>query len=518
MIESCEPKAFGFDTAKPIDVNRLFVMKSRILLCLAPLLMTINIHVTGQTLVTLSQKHIERINKLTSPQKKMARYRKYFKKDSVHCLHVAERHWKGTFDSLHSSDKKLQKVVSEFRDEAGDFVNSKVYRKVYMPWAMHEANQSLQFIDKHNLTLSENSRKILFSYFFDYFLKSTERPDLVHSLKSKFPGMEFPKQLEQKINSYDVVKRAGIDLSSIRTFDGFKSLSIASFSKTTESLSEAKANVLSGVMGLQSTAIDKISAKTPLASVKGQISRQDELTGIANKYTQQVKSPGDSNYLKNKAREQAEQLAAKYLSKNPQVIQGIQRKMSLLMKKYSIVPNSNDLSTAVKRTSLEGHTILEHLQVAGNFQVISLKPVSIDFAPQIGWKINSRFVIGVGGLYRKTFSDSLASIAPDVFGLKGFTSYEVLGSFFVAGEFARNSPSPKMAEESKRVWENALILGIGRKLSITPKLEMTLMAGYNLTYDLNDTVYSKPWVIRVGLRSSELAFINKRRIVPNLPN
>lgn len=160
-------------------------------------------------------------------------------------------------------------------------------------------------------------------------------------------------------------------------------------------------------------------------------------------------------------------------------------KLSLLMKKYSVVPNSNDLSSARKRTSLEGRTFRERLVIATNFQVISLDPVSIDFAPTIGYMFNKRFIAGLGATYRQKFgTDSIPALSPDVWGYKAFTSYDVLRNFFAYGEYERNSPGRESAEYgSNRIWKAAFLAGVGRKFAVHRKVDMTLIVGYNFLHE-----------------------------------
>lgn len=69
-----------------------------------------------------------------------------------------------------------------------------------------------------------------------------------------------------------------------------------------------------------------------------------------------------------------------------------------------------------------------------------------------------------------------------------------------------------MEDNSQRTWEKTFLLGVGHKMSIHPKVEMTLMVGYNFMHQHGDTFYPRPWVIRVGFQTSELAFLNKKKL------
>src|SRR5260370_36473550 len=130
-----------------------------------------------------------------------------------------------------------------------------------------------------------------------------------------------------------------------------------------------------------------------------------------------------------------------------------------------------DLSTAIKRTSLRGRTFKERIVLAANFQELSYKPIMVDFSPSAGYKFNSRFVVGMGGLYRQTFKDSAFRLSPQVIGYKVFSSYDVIKSLFAYAEFARNSPGLKVQDNrTERIWKNAMIAGIGKKFVIDPKI------------------------------------------------
>ena len=239
----------------------------------------------------------------------------------------------------------------------------------------------------------------------------------------------------------------------------------------------------------------------------------EALDANQNEYKQQFDQLQDSAYWKEQARKKAEEMALDYITENPALMKAAKTKMDLLMKKYSIVPNSNDLSTAVKRTSLQGKSFKERLYLAGNFQVLSLKPVSFDFSPMIGYRFNTRLVAGVGGNYRKTFGDvdSLSRFASDMLGYKAFVSYDVLRDFFAYTEFANNTTGAGQTESSfERIWSTSFLLGAGRKFAIHPKIEMTIVVLYNFTRKPGDTVYPSPWVVRFGFQLSELALLKRK--------
>jgi hypothetical protein len=214
----------------------------------------------------------------------------------------------------------------------------------------------------------------------------------------------------------------------------------------------------------------------------------------------------DTADAKAQLRKQGEEMASQYITGNP-AVQSLQKQMSRLMRKYSIVPNSNDLSTAVKRTSLADRSLKERLYIAGNFQTPSFNPLSVDFSPVIGYRFNSKFISGIGGTYRQSFGDSIPQITSAVVGYKIFSSYDLVNQFFAYAEIARNSPMAQNAEQTQeRIWHTAALLGIGRKFLIHPKVETTIVVSYNFLYERGNPIFSSPWAVRVGFQSSMLAF------------
>ena len=229
------------------------------------------------------------------------------------------------------------------------------------------------------------------------------------------------------------------------------------------------------------------------------------------KYNEQLQQLGDSAYLKQQAREKAERLAMEYLENNPAILKATQAKANALMKVYSYVPNSNDLSTAVKRTSLKGRTFKERLVLGGTFQIVTIKPFIVDFFPMIGYKIKSNWSAGVGGSVRLAASDNASNLMSESFGYKGFSSYDLIKNIFAFTEFNRNSTGRASVEEGGQVqWQSSWLLGAGKKISIYHKLDMTVLALYNFFHEPGDPLYPKPFTIRVGFQLSDTALLKRR--------
>ncbi|HMR56810.1 MAG TPA: hypothetical protein PKC10_05790, partial [Cyclobacteriaceae bacterium] len=304
--------------------------------------------------------------------------------------------------------------------------------------------------------------------------------------KAKLPGM--PDEVNQVTGALNDYKA---DLNKIQ---GYGDMSVDSLGKNAMSKiqPQLEERLLKEVGGKELQAM-RDPFDTKMGTLKGQ-----------------AENLNDSTARKEFLKQQAEELAMEYINNNPQLLNEVKRKTDWLMKRYSTVVNSNDLSTAVKKTSLSGRTFKERLVVAPNFQILNLEPVSLDFVPQLGYRFTSRFTIGFGGTYRQTFND-VPTLAPDVIGGKLFSSYDVIKSFFGYAEYAQNSPGMSTQEgKSKRIWKDALLLGAGRRFAIHRKLDMTMTALYNVFHKSPDPIYPRAFMIRVGFQLSDVALVKAK--------
>lgn len=77
---------------------------------------------------------------------------------------------------------------------------------------------------------------------------------------------------------------------------------------------------------------------------------------------EEIRRAAASKELKQKMTAQAKQ----YITENAEKIQQVQAQMGKLKQKYSYMPNSNDLSSAVKRSSLEGESLWKRMVIGSH--------------------------------------------------------------------------------------------------------------------------------------------------------
>jgi hypothetical protein len=473
----------------------------------------------------LSDKHMSKVLDEDNPVKKRILYLKYFHTDSIKHAKTVKSYWQSKYDSSFRGITKKTKALRSFPEQgiahtdnltkqlhARVALNPETYRMPAQLEGRYTTRQVEVIYGMAKQFLIEASKDSTNRFPGFNFKQYAEVTDI--SRATDFGKRKLPKYSLQKLSIKDkrllaAANKKNAALGQLNTLKGQVNEYTGEFQKYNDysnlSADSAKQLALSFAEKEFSSRIMEVDA------AKGFQSEMTQFTAMQSKYKSQLADLNDSTARKEMLKQQAEKLAMDYIQDNPGILQDVQKKVSLLMKKYSSVANSNDLSSAVKRTSLNGKTFGERLVLAANFQLLTLDPVSIDFSPQVGYKFNSRLALGVGGTYRQTFTNTSVSFAPDVFGYKGFVSYEVISSFFAYGEYGRNSPGLEVAEgTSQRIWKDALFVGAGRRFSIHKKVDMTVTALYNFMHETGDPIYPRPFVVRFGFQLSELALLKKK--------
>ncbi len=238
--------------------------------------------------------------------------------------------------------------------------------------------------------------------------------------------------------------------------------------------------------------------------MKGYENKLNAQKGQVDKIGGQVGEPGDVKDVDKRQQlmNRAKQLGSDHLVGKSAKVEAAQQKLTKLKKKYSYVPNSNDLSTAKKANSLEDEPLKKRLTIGGTLQIHPGKPVGIDFNPQIGYRMNKKWTIGMGGTYRSSFGGGERFVSNDeneVYGGRLFTDYTFFKSFFTHGEFEllRTNHFNPDTDELLAHWPRGLMVGIGKNYKFMKKVEGSVMILYNFLHETPGP-YERPWVIRFG--------------------
>ena len=238
-----------------------------------------------------------------------------------------------------------------------------------------------------------------------------------------------------------------------------------------------------------------------------QFAKAEQLKQLPEQYMNEYKKYSDPEMMEKEAKQKAADEAVKLFEENAN-IKGAQAHISKLMSKYRSFTNADDLSDAVKHTSLKGRTFKERLVVGGHFNLTSTHPLSIDFSPQLGYRFNTRFFVGIGMNYRTTFGDSIKNgyyVSPNNTSYKMLASYDLIRAFYGYAEWEKSGITINGNDKSSRTWKDNFFIGLGKKFLVHPKLYFTLTALYNLNNETKNPVHPDRFQIRMGFQLSELA-------------
>ncbi len=387
------------------------------------------------------------------------------------------------------SEKHLNKIE---KAEDGR-TKLKKYRKFYSKDSLKQAKRLKKYWKQKSDSLAKAKRRELLGKYKEEYAGNLPQPDSslptrdgLQKAKSELPQSAALNEAQQELHNL-----AGGDLGNLKNKD-----SLASYAG---SYAQQKVEKQVGQLGEMQT-------------LQQQQQELQDIQQLPQQYKKEYEGYTDPEKLKEEGKTMATEKAAAFMAQHGEKLEVVQKKISHLQRKYISLPNSNDLSTAVKRTSLKDHSFRERLVIGGNFNINNIKPLSLDLSPQLGYRFNKRFIVGIGGTYRQTFTDSLKvspAIPANSYGFRAFSSYDVFKSFFAYGEYEQMSKEITAGDRKQTEWVDGLLLGIGREISVHPKLNMNVMMLYNLINEQENPIYGRRWVMKVGFQLSELALLTK---------
>jgi hypothetical protein len=433
--------------------------------------------------INLSPKHNQKLNSIQSGHKRLLKYYKFYKKDSTQFRKQQNKNFKKSFDSAMVVSRK------QFRLE-------KRLAKKGLPIPQNQMSQIDPIADqicRWNVILKDSAATDSMKQ-----LSENKIRELVIQRARQNPN--FQNAMEKYQISGDSVSWNKLiqEVPGLDSYSGLFNSDPKQLFAFAETQAQEHLSKISGINGMMGSSMKSIQ----------------EIKNLQEQYKTQAEQYADKEYWKSEGKEKAAEEASEFLAKHSAKLISAQAKVSKLMNKYREFSDSNDLSTAVKRTSMQGKTIFEHFVFGGNFNIISTSPFSIDISPMIGYKFTTLFYIGVGMNYRLTFSDSIKNnyyISPKNSSFKAFINYDVIKGFFAYGEWEKSSiMKSSSSDKIENEWKDNYFIGLGKKLLIHPKIYMTVTALYNLNSEDENPVHPKRFEVRTGFQLSELATRKKK--------
>ncbi len=445
----------------------------------------------AQLRIPLSEKHQQKIEKIKDPGKKLAKYRKYYSKDSIKYLRALGKQLKLKSDSIYAAMRRLEDKKRSAVDQLRDHDVIKKAGDIGLPSSATQVDKRLPSLGNLNIP-ADKADEIGGKLMNKNPLSSLDkiRNEETNKLNTKLNGtIGEISQVKNKATPYQQYYNQYKDY--LNNPDSVQVM----IRKMAEEELEQKAEELMG----------QSEGMAGMKQLQQQKALVEEIQRMPEKYQQQVVQYGDQEFLKNEGKQKAKEKALKFLDQHKDKIANIQKKMSKLKKIYSKVENSNDLSTAVKRSSLRGKPFKERLYVGANFQVINLDPFSIDFSPSVGYMFNKKFIMGVGVTYRQTFGDYEAgqtTLPENQYAFNAFVQHDVIKDFFAFATYEQSNREllDQNTDRSTSAWVPGLMIGAGKTFNVHPRINTSIMVLYNFLHEPGESPYSSPWILKAGFQ------------------
>jgi len=424
--------------------------------------------------ISLSGKHLKKVEKISKPSKKLLKYRKLYKKDST----------KFKKDQEKVASKKLDSLSKGF----------KIYAK-------KGVMDTLQFPEEYRKYLSESMLDSGVAQNQGMAYAKTEGGKW---LKENPEYKEYQKMLKENPELAKWVNKYGNSPGALKDMPD----SVFTFENGAKSL-ESYAEKQLGKRGEMKYFNEQTEASKSFTDMPNQYKAMGE------GYKKQGEQYADKDYLKEKGKEEAlarsMKLAAAFLANNKE-LSGVQKQMTKLKKKYSSLANSGDLSSGVKRNSLEGRPWDERFVFGGNFDVQVGEPIKVDLSPIIGYKVIKPLTLGVGATYRLDIGyDPKAKLAQydnQVYGYNAYISYDIIKQFFAYAEmdYMAGVKSDTLTDDKTTVWQPAVAAGIGRSFKVHAKVTGTVMLLYHVVNSPIKNPSGNPFQVKFGFQTNALTF------------
>jgi len=124
-------------------------------------------------------------------------------------------------------------------------------------------------------------------------------------------------------------------------------------------------------------------------------------------------------------------------------------------------------------------SFLKRIEVGTNIQTQKSQwmfPVTSDLGLSVGYKLNDKSVVGVGGSYKLGLGEGWQKIqiSHQGMGVRSYVEYQLKGSFFLSGGYERNFRSEIKAVEAlkdRSAWQESGLVGLTKKYQVSKKLK-----------------------------------------------
>lgn len=410
-------------------------------------------------LYTLSPRNIDKLNRITAGKERILKYHSLLKRDSIKHERILKKTFKKAVDSATLPEKYLRKLQRRALDR---------WRKVVIKDSFNKFPDAVSTSAEEGIPASLDSAA-----------------DKLKRLKELDRGGNFnlPDTLPDKMGN-------AIDVKSLRAnLDPSTMLNVTSISEN-------------GTFPQTLLGERKLSA--------GPIGRVTKSYGDVSRTFEQWREDGVDLRNANTLDVSDEKLGDKLQTKIADKLLAAQRRVAKLLSRYQSFTSSGDSLSGIKKNCLQGRPLKERIFLGPNITPLSVNPMSLDISPQLGYKINKRFVVGASLRQRIVFSDTISSNEKFIsrqLAYSAFTSMTLWKSWFGFAE-ADFRPGESGPETRKRPRRIGCAAGIGKRFLVHPKLYFNLTMVYRLA-EANEVAGEPKLQCRLGVSLSELAIRRK---------
>ena len=176
---------------------------------------------------------------------------------------------------------------------------------------------------------------------------------------------------------------------------------------------------------------DQIQGRKEVKALKDKQLEIDKQNKLRQQYLDKVAQYQSPKKIEALAEQDLAKVANNDLLKNEKAVQSAQMQMSKAKKKYGEFQSMKKLPMRALNP-MSQWSLRERLYPGIFFQATNSKFFSLDLAPQIHYKVTTRFDVGLGFIYRINYDFKKSSLVQNnaLYGFKAFSNFKIYKTFY----------------------------------------------------------------------------------------
>jgi hypothetical protein len=399
---------------------------------------------------------------------------------------------KRSLDSLESSyQKKINSMSTKFMEKNKDFLNG------------HEK----ELTGKMNVHAPPVSKEFPDLNFGNSKVGSSAKGSSNATPGNNLPSTNSPLNLS-RLNIAEVkdVQKEAAEIKTLKTQETQEVKKIkqekAAYQKQ---LKQFKKDSITNGKQAEKWTEDQIQGRKEVKALKDKQLEIDKQNQLRQQYLDKVAQYQNPKKIEALAEQDLAKVANNDLLKNEKAVQSAQMEMMKAKKKYGEFQSMKKLPMRALNP-MSQLSLRERLYPGIFFQATNGKFFSLDLAPQIHYKVTTRFDVGLGFIYRINYDFKKSTLVQNnnMYGFKVFSNFKIYKTFYFRAEGERifkQDPSTSGSDLIYQRWTNTLLGGIGKEFLVSKKVQANTLVLYNALQNY-DNPYASKVVFRIGFSFS----------------